>query len=116
MSPAPQQAAVSSLPARVERRVLEAGAALRRRHHARRPRLGGRKAASIPPTSQAVDRASLGSVFRELGDAHRRYRQSTGNAGTPELRAAARAFKAQPTLPALITVAAFLDELGLLGW
>jgi hypothetical protein len=55
-------------------------------------------------------------VFRELGDAHRRYRTRTGEAGTPALRAAARAFKSEPSFGSLVPVAAFLDELGILAW
>lgn len=109
---APQQP-TSSLSSRVERRVQEAGAALRRRRQANRPRRGR---APAKPVDEPGDRASLGSVFRELGEAHRRYRLRTGNTGTPELRAAARAFKAEPTLTTLVAVAAYLDELGLLAW
>jgi hypothetical protein len=116
MSQSRQPASGSSLPSRVERRVAEAGEALRRRHHARRPRRRAERTEAPAAPAKVLDRASLGSVFRELGDAHRRYRLRTGNSGTPELRAAARAFKAEPTLPALVTVAAFLDELGLLAW
>jgi hypothetical protein len=55
-------------------------------------------------------------VFLELGDTHRAYRARTGQAGTADLRAAAHAFKRTPTLPALVTVAGFFDELGLLEW
>jgi hypothetical protein len=68
------------------------------------------------PDVHRRERACLRRVFRELGDAHRRYRAETGQAGTPALRAAARAFKQDPTVPSLVTVAAFIDELGILGW
>lgn len=115
MSPA-NPAPSTSLRTRVERRVMEAGEALSRRRRARKTGVRARRPAAPAPVDAELVRASLGSVFRELGDAHRRYRQRTGNSGTAELRAAARAFKAEPALPALVTVAAFLDELGLLHW
>jgi hypothetical protein len=55
-------------------------------------------------------------IFRELGDAHRRYRLRTRIPGTPALRAAAYAFKQEPSVLSLVPVAAFLDDLGILPW
>jgi hypothetical protein len=55
-------------------------------------------------------------VFLELGDAHRRYRTSTGQSGTPELRAAAIAFKRAPSAQLLLPVASLLDDLNILPW
>lgn len=60
--------------------------------------------------------ASLRAVFLEMGDTQRAYRRRTGQRASAELLNAARSFKAAPTLPSLVAVAAFFDELGLLGW
>jgi len=109
--PRPREA--STLAARVEQRVAEASQALARRHRATRPRTRSAAAAAPAP---GLERASLAAVFRELGDTHRRYRHRTGQGGTPALRAAARAFKDAPSLQALVAVATFFDELGLLAW
>jgi hypothetical protein len=62
------------------------------------------------------ERVVLRTVFRELGDVHRQYRTRTGNSGTPELRAAASAFKQSPSEASLLTVAGMLDDLKLLQW
>jgi hypothetical protein len=104
---------------RVRKRLAVAALALDRRSGAARPR--GRKRTRTPDappteTDLARENASLRMVFRELGDAHRRYRTRTGEAGTPALRAAARAFKSEPSFGSLVPVAAFLDELGILAW
>jgi len=99
---------------RVKQRVAEAGLALERTRRTRRPG-SGRSSRPVPP-SPDLELASLRAVFRELGDTHRRYRTRTGQPGTPSLRAAAHAFKRTPTLAALVTVAAFFDELDLLAW
>lgn len=108
---------------RVEQRLMLAGAEFDRRHGAVRPK---RRAKMRTPTllnpevaldpEHVRERACLRIVFRDLGDAHRRYRTRTGVPGTPALRAAAYAFKAQPSVVSLIPVAAFLDELGILAW
>jgi hypothetical protein len=102
-----------SLADRVEQRVAQATQALERTRRARRPSAGRLRRSTPAPD---VEQASLRAVFRELGDTHRQYRARTGQAGTPALREAAHAFKRAPTLPALVTVAAFFDELGLLAW
>jgi hypothetical protein len=72
----------------------------------------------LPPDHplHARERACLRAVFFELGDAHRRYRVTTGQVVTPALRAATSAFKQEPSLISLVPVAAFLDELGILAW
>jgi hypothetical protein len=120
-------AASGSAPAaiadRVEQRLILAGLAFDRRHGATRPK---RRARRLKPTllnpdvpldpEHARERACLRIVFRDLGDAHRRYRTRTGVPGTPALRAAAYAFKAEPSVVSLVPVAAFLDELGILAW
>lgn len=108
---------------RVRQRLLAAGQAFDRRERATRPKSRQRKSSLslAAPLSRDADslgreRACLRSVFRELGEAHRRYRTQTGLAGTPALRAAARAFKEAPSVGSLVPVAAFLDELGVLAW
>ena len=109
---------------RVRERLAVAGLAFDRRHGASRPRPRRRKDPAALPFGAGRDgdaahnreRACLRSVFRDLGDAHRRYRARTGHAGTPALRAAAHAFKREPSILSLIPVAAFLDELGILAW
>ena len=109
---------------RVRERLIVAGLAFDRRQNASLPRNRRRKEPVTVPFSTGRDgdtahlreRACLRSVFRDLGDAHRRYRARTGQAGTPALRAAAQAFKSEPSLLSLIPVAAFLDELGILAW
>lgn len=105
---------------RVRQRLLVAGEAFDRRERATRPRSRQRKSSlslTTPPRdADGRERACLRSVFRELGEAHRRYRAQTGVGGTPALRAAARAFKESPSVGSLVPVAAFLDELGVLAW
>lgn len=108
---------------RVRHRLLIAGQSFDRRQRASRPKSRRRKlpgplelVPSREGDAEGRERACLRSVFRELGEAHRRYRTRTGVAGTPALRAAARAFKESPSLGSLVPVAAFLDELGVLAW
>lgn len=106
---------------RIALRLDRAGRAFDRRHGATRPK---RRAAAAPPpvslsASEAGDRrarACLRAVFLELGDAHRRYRTQTGQSGTPELRAAAIAFKRAPSTQSLLPVASLLDDLNILPW
>ena len=131
MSDTPEinQAADPSLPLdpiaeRVRQRLAAAGEAFDRRHRASRPGTKRRRssaslllnASAAANNPQQRERACLRSVFRDLGESHRRYRARTGQAGTPALRAAACAFKQEPSLISLIPVAAFLDELGILAW
>jgi len=109
---------------RVRQRLAAAGEAFDRRHGASRPGTKRRKSSTslLLNAGRGTDnlhqreRAILRSVFRDLGDTHRRYRARTGQAGTPALRAAAHAFKREPSVLSLIPVAAFLDELGILAW
>lgn len=108
---------------RVRNRLLLAGQSFDRRQSASRPKSRRRKlpkglelVSSVEDNAEGRERACLRSVFRELGEAHRRYRTRTGVAGTPALRAAARAFKESPSLGSLVPVAAHLDELGVLAW
>ena len=113
-----------SISDRVRQRLVVAGLAFDRRLGATRPKPRRRKDTALPAPPPAVaadpfharERACLRMVFRELGDAHRRYRVRTGQVGTPALRAAAHAFKQEPSVLSLVPVAAFLDELGILAW
>jgi len=131
MNPTPDSASHSSpvpplesIAARVRQRLELAHQAFERRQKASRPGNRRRKPPVVALATEEVlenplslqDRAGLRSVFRELGDAHRRYRAQTGHAGTPALRAAAFAFKREPSVGSLIPVAAYLDELGILAW
>jgi hypothetical protein len=100
-----------SLTERVESHVAQTALTVKR---SRRSSALGRRAGRVPAPD--LQQAALRAVFRELGDTHRAYRARTGQGGTPALRAAAHAFKRAPSLPALVTVAAFFDELGLLAW
>ncbi len=122
-SPSRPVSSSDPLTERVRNRLLIAGQSFDRRQRASRPKSRRRKLPSVlelVPSSddgaEGRERACLRSVFREMGEAHRRYRTRTGVAGTPALRAAARAFKASPSLGSLVPVAAFLDELGVLAW
>jgi hypothetical protein len=107
---------------RLSDRLSVARAAFDRRHNATPP--NRRPSARVMPTMSPYDpdmiqtreRAVLRSVFRELGETHRQYRFRTGNHGTPELRAAAIAFKGAPSEVSLLPVATMLDELKLLPW
>jgi len=109
----------SSLTERVRSRVAEADRSLDRRLKAARRRSKSTKAASIArPEASEKDRStrSLRRVFHELGTTHREYRQRTGQRVPPDLREAAHAFKREPSLTSLVTVAGYLDELGILAW
>ena len=72
---------------------------------------------SIPASTQeAREVRALFVVYRTLGRTHRRYRERTGEHVPPNLKAAARAFKREPSVVSLAPVAGFLDELRLLKW
>lgn len=105
---------------RVAERLDRAGQAFDRRNGAIRPK---RKTTGVSLASQNEadafarrELACLRSVFSELGDAHRRYRNQTGRPGTPALRAAAEAFKLAPSTGSLLPVAVFIDDLEILAW
>jgi hypothetical protein len=52
----------------------------------------------------------------DLGRRYRLFRERTRTPVSPAIRCAAEAFRAQPSLTALIPVAGFLDDLALLDW
>lgn len=106
---------------RLNSRIELAAKAVDRRLGASRPKRrapASRTLASLQDEAQVERREqlSLRSVFSELGEAHRRYRAQTGKAGTPELRAAAHAFKESPSRDSLLPVATLIDDLQLLAW
>ena len=120
----PPAPSLPSITARVRERLIIAGLAFDRRLGASRPKARRPREVSpeAPPSaieaspSDMRERACLRMVFRELGDTHRRYRARTALSGTPALRAAAYAFKQEPSLLSLVPVAAYLDEIGILAW
>jgi hypothetical protein len=106
-----------ALTERVQARLSEVDASLELRRRARRP--GGKRkkteAAGGEPSAHREARA-IATVFHELGDTHRQHRLHSGQRVSPELKQAAQAFKASPSLTTLVGVAAFLDGDGLLEW
>jgi hypothetical protein len=66
-------------------------------------------------TAEQREIKSLKRVFGDMGRAYRRYRSQVGGPVVPGLRDAAYGFRANPSLPALVGVAAFLDDLDLLS-
>jgi hypothetical protein len=116
-TPRPSAGAPQPLIERVQARVTEVGLALDRPSRRPRRQRPPTLASAAPATPDAEREArSLRQVFLELGDAHRRHRQLTGQHASPALRDAAWAFKKAPSLTSLAVVAGFLDEDGLLGW
>lgn len=115
---------VHPLAERVQARVAEVGLALEQRARASRPRAKrprARRAVAAtetgsPTPTHSREASSLRRVFNELAITHRQFRLRSGQHASPGLRDAARAFKEAPSFPTLVTVAAFLDEDGLLEW
>ncbi len=68
------------------------------------------------PGDNPLERQALRHVFREMGRKQRSARRQTGQAPSSIVRQAAVAFRQEPSLPALLLVAASLDEVGLLFW
>jgi hypothetical protein len=60
----------------------------------------------------AVPRRALWRVFHEFGRAYRQRRQEEGVAPLSNVRVAAEAFRRQPTLASLVTVASVLEQNG----
>jgi hypothetical protein len=107
---------------RVRTRVSEAALAVDRRVGSTRRKPAAlaepdKLAASATRTPAQVREArSLRSVFRDLGRSYRRYRRQTGAPVSADVRDAARNFRRELTVPSLVVVAAFLDELDILTW
>jgi hypothetical protein len=98
---------IRPLAERVSERVATAASRLARRERSARHRLGG------PVSTEAW---ALRRVFRDMGRTQRAMRRQSGQAPFAVVRTAADAFKREPTLAALVGVAATLEEVGLLGW
>ena len=98
---------------RVRERVDKAAASLGEggRHERR-----GAKTARTLGSGAPREMRALRRVFREMGRTQRTARRQTGQAPSPVVREAARAFRQDPSLSALVLVAASLDEVGLLSW
>ena len=105
----------STLTDRVATRVIDARLAIERRASGGHASSASRSA-SMDATAEGELREaeSLKRVFRELGVSYRRFRKKTGNPIDPGLRKAAYKFREDPSLPSLVAVAAYLDELNLL--
>ena len=107
---------------RVRARVSEAALAVDRRTGSTRRKPAALAqpdalAASVTRTpAQVREVRSLRSVFRDLGRSYRRYRRQTGAPISSDIRDAARKFRRELTVPALVVVAACLDELDILTW
>ena len=119
--PAPGPVAYpDSLSDRVVERVLNARLILEKEAGGGRTGTGGRRAAisgiaDAETTGELRELQSLKRVFRDLGHSYRRHRKETGGPVNPDLREAAYQFRANPSLPALIAVAAYLDRMDLLS-
>jgi hypothetical protein len=98
---------------RVRERVDKAAATLGTAgRHERRGAKSAQTLSSGPPREVRA----LRRVFREMGRTQRTARRQTGQAPSPVVREAARAFRQAPSMSALVLVAASLDEVGLLSW
>lgn len=104
---------------RVRERVDRAAASIGDKGRTGRRSIERRRGAKPAPTlGSSVPRElrALRTVFREMGRTQRTARRQTGQAPSPVVREAARAFREAPSLSALVLVAASLDEIGLLSW
>lgn len=113
-------ASPDTLDQRMRARVKAARRAVDRRAKASRPQVQRtRKAQSADPDGPSLvedrETESLKQVFRDLALLYRRYRTRVGGPVAPGLRDATDRFRAEPSLAALVAVAAILDELDLLS-
>jgi hypothetical protein len=100
----------SSLTDRVAERVMKARLDIESQQKTRRPTSSLQSSKS---TAEQREIESLKRVFHDMGHAYRRYRHETGKPVVPGLRDAGYNFRQNPSLPALVSVAAFLDDLDL---
>jgi hypothetical protein len=115
---------VRTLAERVKARVAEAGVALdgrsgkaKSKYKNLRPTRLTRAASPLTEGSEAQREArSMRRVYAEMKVTYQRYRRQTGKPAVPALRDAVRAFQRGQSLPALVEVATFLDDRGLLAW
>lgn len=112
-------ASPENLSDRMLARVNTARSALDRRARASRPRLERRRrppaAPAAPRTEEGRETQAMKQVFRDLGITYRRHRSQIGGPVATGLRAATDRFRAKPSFPSLVAVAAILDELELLS-
>jgi hypothetical protein len=99
---------------RVRERVDKAAASLG--EGGRYERRGVKSAPTTLGSGAPREMRALRRVFREMGRTQRTARRQTGQAPSPVVREAARAFRQAPSMSALVLVAASLDEVGLLSW
>ena len=113
-------ASPETLSDRMLARVNTARHALDRRASASRPRLERRRKVrpaepAAPRTEEGREAQAMRQVFRDLGVTYRRHRKRVGGPVASGLRDATDRFRAKPSLPSLVGVAAILDELDLLS-
>ena len=113
-------ASPETLTDRMLARVNIARRAVDQRENATRPRSQRQRRArpadpGTPSLKEGRETESLKRVFRDLGVSYRRYRSEIGGPVEPGLRAANDQFRAAPSFPSLVAVAAILDELDLLS-
>lgn len=109
---------------RVLARVQVAGLSVDRRTKATRPKSARRRpigtdlasAGTTRTPDQVREAQSLRRVFDDLGSSYRRYRRETGAPVSSDVRNAASNFRLEPSVTALVLVAARLDELDILTW
>jgi hypothetical protein len=102
-----------SLSDRVQEQV---SAATSKRPTGKRPGRRVDKLAQASAGDHPEELRALHRVFREMGRSQRAARRQTGSPPSPVVREAARAFRRAPSFTALVSVAASLDEVGLLSW
>lgn len=114
----------NTLALRVEGRVSQARRAIDRRGRTDSP-----KSERLRPTRKAKaavrtlgnsdaerETRSLFRVYAEMKTIYQEHRRQTGRPAIPALREAVQAFRRGPSIPALVRVAAFLDDRELLAW
>ena len=110
-SPAPRPL-IDRVRERVDKAAASLGPSGRPERRGAKTAKTARTLASGPPREVRA----LRRVFREMGRTQRSARRQSGQAPSPVVREAARAFRRDPSLSALVLVAASLDEVGLLSW
>ena len=106
---------------RLRRRVANVERALERRDATRPdlplpPQDRGGPDEAVKAKSGSRDLRALKVVYRGFARAHRHHRARTGESASPALKAAARAFRQEPSVFSLVLVAGHMDDLGLLKW
>jgi hypothetical protein len=69
-----------------------------------------------PAKAGSTELRALHAVYHGLARTQRRHRKLSGERASPALRAAARAFRQEPSVFLLTIVAGHLDDQGLLKW